>query len=50
MKLIHKIAHWLGWNKGNPESHWEGKKLIMCFRCSCGRLEDCFDATNLTKI
>lgn len=41
-KLLHKGAHLFGLNKGNPESHYEGNVLIMCFRCyGCSRLYLC---------
>ena len=41
-------------NGGHPASHFEGEKLLMCFRCAeCGELSGCFDITgteaDLTK-
>lgn len=47
--LIHKLQHKLGWNKGNPESHYEGEDLIMCFRCECGELSECHNANYLLE-
>jgi hypothetical protein len=39
-RLIHKLAHLLGWNYGVCESHWRGDELWMGFRCSvCNSLE-----------
>jgi len=39
-KMIHKIAHWLGWNYGVPYSFYEDEKLMMSWKCSgCGKLE-----------
>lgn len=46
MKILHRIIELLRLNHGIPEAHWKGEKLIMCFKCSCGRLQNCFDATN----
>lgn len=41
-RLIHKIAHKLGWYSGYADSHWKGEDLIMCFRCgTCGKLSSC---------
>lgn len=36
-RLLHWIAHWLGWNHGTIDSWWEGGKLVVGFRCSCGK-------------
>lgn len=39
MKILHKIAHWLKLNKGNPYSFYKGNKLMMSFKCGyCGQL------------
>lgn len=43
MKLIiylkHKLAHFLGWNKGNVETWICENALYVGFRCSgCGKL------------
>lgn len=43
---MHRIAHWLGWNYGNVETFWQGERLMVGFRCSCGELsgvEECFN-------
>jgi hypothetical protein len=43
-RLWHKIEHMIGWNCGNVETFWEGEKLMVGFRCSCGKLsgvEEC---------
>ena len=37
--LLHRIAHWLGWNHGICHSFYKGEKLMMSFKCSgCGKL------------
>lgn len=43
--MLHKLLHLLKMNQGIPDAHWEGDKLIMCFVCSCGELQDCFDTS-----
>lgn len=42
-KIIHRIIELLRLNHGRPESHYEGEELIMCFKCSCGKLQSCFN-------
>ena len=42
-KLLHKIAHLLGWNYGSPDAFYEGDKLMMSFLCSgCGKRQNIF--------
>lgn len=39
MKLLHRIAHWLGWYAGTIET-WIARdgRVMVCFRCTqCGR-------------
>lgn len=38
--LWHGIMHLFGWNCGRVETWWEGQKLMVGFRCSCGELMD----------
>ena len=40
-KILHKIAHWFGWNKGDVHTFYDDKeRLFVGFRCSgCGKLE-----------
>lgn len=45
MNILHQIKHILHLNSGNPRSHLEGDKLVMCFRCECGEESQCFDIT-----
>ena len=37
-KWIHRLAHLTGWNCGLVETWWEGKRLMVGFRCECGEL------------
>jgi hypothetical protein len=40
-KIIHKIAHLLGLNEGQPESFYIGNALYTGFRCyGCGKIND----------
>jgi len=46
-RAMHRIAHWLGWNYGNVETFYEGEKIMVGFRCSCGELssvDECFSS------
>lgn len=46
-KLFHSVAHLFNWNSGNPESFWEGDKLMMSFRCSgCGERQSIHEITD----
>ncbi len=36
--MWHLILHCLGLNRGNPETFWDGDKLMVGFRCTCGVL------------
>ena len=37
-KIIHWLAHLLGWNYGLPDAFYEGDRLMMSFKCSgCGK-------------
>ena len=39
-QLLHKIAHFLGWNYGVPYSFYKEEKLMMSWKCfGCGKLE-----------
>lgn len=38
MSLRHCIAHWTGWNQGSVETWWNGERLMVGFRCTCGKL------------
>ena len=37
-RFAHKISHLSGWNKGQPETWWQGDRLVTAFRCECGEL------------
>lgn len=37
MKLMHRLAHWLGWNCGRPDAFYDGDRLMMSFLCNCGQ-------------
>jgi len=39
-KIVHRIAHLFGWNTGIVETFYEGNKLMVGFRCRCGKLQD----------
>lgn len=46
--MTHKIAHWLGWNKGMPDAFYQGNKLMMSFLCSgCGKRQGVHEITDL---
>jgi len=46
MNILHKISHWLGLNKGRPDSFYDGDKLMMSFLCSgCGKRSGIFHIT-----
>ena len=39
-RVLHNIAHTLGWYSGRVETWWEEDKLMVGFRCkTCGRVE-----------
>lgn len=38
-RIRHRIAHWLGWNCGRVETWWAGDRLMVGFRCECGKLQ-----------
>lgn len=35
---LHRLAHLVGWNHGTVETWWEGRRLMVGFRCVCGEL------------
>jgi hypothetical protein len=38
-RLLHKLAHRFGWNTGEVEVWWQGRHLMVGFRChQCGEL------------
>lgn len=38
--ILHKLAHWFGWNYGTIETWWEGEtKMMVAFRCNCGKMQ-----------
>ena len=38
-RLLHWIAHRLGWYYGTVETWWQGHQLMVGFRCStCGKI------------
>ncbi len=37
--MFHWLTHVIGWNHGTIETWWEGDKLMVGFRCNCGKLE-----------
>ena len=41
-KILHKLLHWIGINKGNVESYTLGGIIHVGFRCDCGKLLDNF--------
>lgn len=44
--MIHRLAHWLGWNLGRVETWTENHRTFVAFRCSrCGRLSGAEDIT-----
>ena len=45
MTLVHRIAHLFRWNGGRVEVWREGQRLMVGFRCSCGRLDGVHDGT-----
>ncbi len=38
MTLWHYFLHIMGWNTGEVETWWELEKLMVGFRCNCGRI------------
>jgi len=45
--IPHRIEHAFGWNTGTCESHWDGDRLMMSFRCgTCGKLQGTHDITH----
>ncbi len=37
--IKHWLAHRLGWNEGDIETHWAGDRVIVWFRCAgCGKV------------
>jgi len=48
-KFWHRIQHIFGWNTGTVEAFWsKDGKLLVGFRCSCGKLQDVEEATGIT--
>ena len=39
MRFTHWITHLLGWNTGYVYSWWDGDRLMIGFRCSCGDIQ-----------
>lgn len=35
----HELAHVTGWNHGQVETWWKGDRLMVGFRCRCGRIQ-----------
>jgi hypothetical protein len=39
LTIRHWLAHRLGWNEGDIETHWAGGRLLVWFRCAgCGKV------------
>ena len=39
MTIKHWLAHRLGWNEGDIETHWWGDRVVVWFRCDgCGKV------------
>lgn len=41
----HRVLHALGWNTGIIETWWEGKHLMVGFRCECGEMQGIAETT-----
>ena len=37
-KLLHKIQHLFGWNAGTIETWYKDDKLMVGFKCNCGKM------------
>lgn len=38
-RFVHWISHRFGWNTGTVETWWEGRQLMVGFRCDgCGKV------------
>jgi hypothetical protein len=45
--MMHRIAHWFGWNTGVPYAWWDGDRLMMGFFCNgCGSLRGIHETPN----
>lgn len=45
-KILHWLAHKLGWNYGIADSFWKGEKLMMSFKCTgCGKRSGIHEVT-----
>lgn len=50
-RLRHRLAHRLGWNRGNPETWWSGGRLFVAFHCyGCGRFLHAEDITDRVSL
>ena len=47
-KILHKIAHILNINGGNPDAFYVGDKLMMSFKCAgCGKRQGIFPCDSI---
>lgn len=57
MRPFHRIAHWLGWNRGMVETWWThgylqhpDNRLMVGFRCDgCGKLSRVHDESYMRQ-
>ena len=39
-RLLHKLAHFFGWNTGDVYVFWHGERLMVGFKCDgCGKMQ-----------
>ena len=49
--MLHRIAHWLGWNRGRVVSWTDEGRTRVGFMCAgCGRTSGIEDATDLYEL
>jgi hypothetical protein len=49
-RLLHGLAHLTGWNHGRVETWYAGQRLMVGFRCSCGKLTGVHPCQTETKL